>query len=210
MLITLGIIGIVAALTMPSLIAKHQKKVVVTRLEKFYSTMSQAVNLSSMDNGAAIFLEQGPQANPDKTLEFFNKALAPYLKTVSVKKTNDGIQAALPDGSGFGIYQLHVYFCVKNKVCEDKLKETDNSSRTIFADKLDGKDIFGFYLYNNPRKFMAYGADIAGETREDILNHTPKLGYDINYGCAQPLHKFCALLIQHDGWEIRDDYPVKF
>jgi type II secretory pathway pseudopilin PulG len=38
-LITLGIIGVVAALTMPALVANHQKNVVGTRLRKFYATL---------------------------------------------------------------------------------------------------------------------------------------------------------------------------
>lgn len=37
-LITLGIIGIVAALAMPSLIQNHRKQVIETRLAKFAST----------------------------------------------------------------------------------------------------------------------------------------------------------------------------
>ncbi|MDR1327929.1 MAG: type II secretion system GspH family protein [Heliobacteriaceae bacterium] len=50
-LITLGIIGIVAALTMPSLIAKHQEKVTSTKLKKFYSVFSQAFELAVMQEG---------------------------------------------------------------------------------------------------------------------------------------------------------------
>lgn len=34
-LVTLGIIGVVAAITMPTLIDNHQKKVAATRLENF-------------------------------------------------------------------------------------------------------------------------------------------------------------------------------
>ena len=41
-LITLGIIGVVAALTMPSLIENHRKKEVVTKLKAFNSIMGQA------------------------------------------------------------------------------------------------------------------------------------------------------------------------
>ena len=41
-LITLGIIGVVAAMTMPSLIQKHQEKVTVAKLKKVYSVLSQA------------------------------------------------------------------------------------------------------------------------------------------------------------------------
>lgn len=42
-LITLGIIGVVAAMTMPSLIQNYRKKEATTRIKKFYSMMSQAV-----------------------------------------------------------------------------------------------------------------------------------------------------------------------
>ena len=41
-LITLGIIGIVAAMTMPALIANHREKETVVRLKKVYSTLSNA------------------------------------------------------------------------------------------------------------------------------------------------------------------------
>ena len=42
-LITLGIIGIVAALTMPALIANYQKQVTLNGLKKAYSQLAQAV-----------------------------------------------------------------------------------------------------------------------------------------------------------------------
>lgn len=50
-LITLGIIGIVASMTMPTLIAKHQEKAKVTALKKFYSTISQAFQFAVMEHG---------------------------------------------------------------------------------------------------------------------------------------------------------------
>lgn len=42
-LITLGIIGIVAAMTIPTVIAKHKEKQNVSKLKKVYSTLSQAM-----------------------------------------------------------------------------------------------------------------------------------------------------------------------
>ena len=50
-LITLGIIGIVAAMTLPTLIANYQKKVVETRLISFYSKINQAYRMSYAENG---------------------------------------------------------------------------------------------------------------------------------------------------------------
>ncbi len=50
-LITLGIIGIVASMTIPTLINKYQEKVTVTRVKKFYSMMSQALQFAIAENG---------------------------------------------------------------------------------------------------------------------------------------------------------------
>ncbi len=50
-LITLGIIGIVAAMTLPVLIQKNNNRVVETRLMKFYSAINQAVKMAETDYG---------------------------------------------------------------------------------------------------------------------------------------------------------------
>ena len=50
-LITLTVIGVVAALTLPTVISHHNKKVVETKLAKFYSTMNEAIQRSIIDNG---------------------------------------------------------------------------------------------------------------------------------------------------------------
>src|SRR5574344_1269594 len=50
-LITLGIIGVVAALTLPSLIENHNKKVWVTALQKNYSIWEQGFQKMKADDG---------------------------------------------------------------------------------------------------------------------------------------------------------------
>ena len=50
-LITLGIIGVVSALTMPSLIQSYKEKVTVTKLEKAYSFLNQAYKRISDEYG---------------------------------------------------------------------------------------------------------------------------------------------------------------
>ncbi len=50
-LITLGIIGVVAAMTLPTLIAKYQEKVTVTKVKKAYSVILNAYNLALMNDG---------------------------------------------------------------------------------------------------------------------------------------------------------------
>ena len=62
-LITLGIIGIVAAMTLPALVGKYQKKVTVERLKKVYTVLSQAVLMSVKDHEAIEYwnFELSPQ-----------------------------------------------------------------------------------------------------------------------------------------------------
>ena len=50
-LITLGIIGVVAAMTMPSLITNYQEKQRVSQLKKVYSALSQAFVSAVQENG---------------------------------------------------------------------------------------------------------------------------------------------------------------
>ena len=50
-LITLGIIGVVAALTIPTLIANYQKHETVTKLQRAISVINQAYKLSFDDVG---------------------------------------------------------------------------------------------------------------------------------------------------------------
>ncbi len=50
-LITLVIIGVVAALTVPTMIAKYQEEQTITSVKKFYSEISQAYNSAIAKNG---------------------------------------------------------------------------------------------------------------------------------------------------------------
>ena len=52
-LITLAIIGIVAAMTIPTLVNNYRKKDTTAKLKKFYSTMIQAIQLSELENGTS-------------------------------------------------------------------------------------------------------------------------------------------------------------
>lgn len=50
-LITLGIIGVVAAMTLPTLVQRQHEKVIVTKLKKSYSVMQQAYLMAVKDKG---------------------------------------------------------------------------------------------------------------------------------------------------------------
>ena len=50
-LITLGIIGVVAAITMPMIITKYQKQVTVEKLKKMYNNMNSIMQMAVNDTG---------------------------------------------------------------------------------------------------------------------------------------------------------------
>src|SRR5574344_672166 len=50
-LIVLGIIGIVAAMTIPTIVQRAQERATVSQLKKVYSTLSSAYELAIKDNG---------------------------------------------------------------------------------------------------------------------------------------------------------------
>ena len=49
-LVTLGIIGVVSAMTIPSLVKNYQRQVYVTQLRKVYNEVGQAVQTFMTDN----------------------------------------------------------------------------------------------------------------------------------------------------------------
>ena len=82
-LITLGIIGIVAAMTMPTLIEKHQKKVTATRLKEAYSILSQVTLLAQKDYDEPKYWDssKGESASNMRvaTISWVSTYIIPYL-----------------------------------------------------------------------------------------------------------------------------------
>ena len=79
-LITLGIIGVVAALTLPNLMSNYQEKQTVTRLKNTYSILSEAIRLTIMEHGN---LDDWA----DDSVEFFRQELTKHLKVIKTCST---------------------------------------------------------------------------------------------------------------------------
>ena len=75
-LITLAIIGVVAAMTIPTLISDVSRKQHLVAFKKKYAEIVQAIKLSAIDN---MDTSKWDYSLDDE--EFFAKYLAPYLKT---------------------------------------------------------------------------------------------------------------------------------
>lgn len=73
-LISLAIIGVVAALTIPTLIQNYEEKVTVVKLKKVYSVLTNAYQLAQLEKGNFNNNEEGI------TSKNFYDYIAPYLK----------------------------------------------------------------------------------------------------------------------------------
>src|SRR5574344_1364690 len=110
-LITLGIIGVVAALTLPSLIENHQKKAWVTDLQKNYSVLNHGFEKILTDDGVQnlddtkLFKSMGQDncssamANNTKCKPFFDNLKKYFNFTVVTDPNSNSTVLALADGS---------------------------------------------------------------------------------------------------------------
>ena len=80
-LITLGIIGVVAAMTIPSIISDYVEKRTVVRVKSAYSVVSQAVLSAVAENGDVSNWCSSPMTDWDECTENIYKTLVPYFKS---------------------------------------------------------------------------------------------------------------------------------
>ena len=216
-LITLGIIGVVAALTMPALIQNYRNQVVETRLKKFYSTMNQAIAMSIKDNDDVETWtyfnddqkdEDGNTINrTDDNDKSFNNYLAPYLKIIDKKDVTDfsGQRRMLyffEDGSAFafaGHENRDITFFPKN------------AEKCIAKENIAGNCAFGFEFYPIANNWM--WKYLYGKRMEAVMykwdGNESSLYNDSTYGCKNGSGAYCTAIIQRNGWKVPKDYPKR-
>lgn len=216
-LVTLGIIGIVAALTMPILIEKHKKTVMTSRLKKIYSVTSNAIILSEADNGFIKEWDLGSEYSRENLKRVVNKYLLPYFKVIEIVESKD-------DNGSYATYGFRLADGTTLLFSLDGSSAIGNPPQTIMIlvdfkgrqainsiNNLDySRDNFEMAISKGRGKlsFFAWGeksGSYAGNyTREDIINHHK---YGCNSKVSKTLRLNCGALIQYDGWQIKDDYP---
>ena len=91
-LITLGIIGIVAAMTLPAIIGKYEKKLRETQLKEAYSILNQAYKKSILDNGDPAGWDYdiaGYEKWDGKSNQWLEKYLFTYMSVKPVKNAKE-------------------------------------------------------------------------------------------------------------------------
>ena len=211
-LITLGIIGVVAAMTMPSIIADYQKKQTAVKLKQTYSILQQGAKLSEIDNG--------PVSDWDTSLSnelYYQRYIKPYYKIIKEydKGSFPSDYHALCKSVKYECdYYAHVSasdtirFIIENGTL---LFLNDNDvTRLIVTDinglkgpNIWGKDIFIFSYQNN--QVIPYGLDVIYSLSPDFKADKDYLLNGESRSCQRD-GVFCAAIMMLDGWEITDEY----
>lgn len=205
-LITLGIIGIVAAMTIPNLLNENAKETTIANLKKEYTSFSQAVKRSEQDNGNCGTWDWGDSITVSQS---FATYWAPYLNiskycntfTDCGYKSNDAIN--YPHSTPrFGIVEDTEGVTVL--LADGSMFKTQyvSGSKKIFIDlnagrkpNMLGKDVFLFVLDAN-KGFMPYNFS---DLPSNINNICGGGGIYDGMGCA-------AKIIILDNWQINSDY----
>lgn len=181
-LVTLGIIGVVAAMTIPSLISNYKQKVYITDWRKTYSEIAQSLRL--MQENEEVFLAQDDEyelmvkvANHIKHSKVCHSNMAVeegcFANRYKILSIKGGVFANGPDmfhGGASCMLMLN-----GTTVCMD--------GRTIYVD------------VNGSNKPNTIGRDVFAAAL-DIDNYSirPVIGYRTGYGAAdgviiKPVHK---------------------
>lgn len=222
-LITLGIIGIVAAITLPILIQKNNNRVVEARLMKFYSSINQAVKMAEVDygdkkiwwedvEGASFDDENKPVPGTSEAEKWFNKYFSPYMKIIKTETLSDGsFIVYFPDGSSLkqlnrGTTRDWVFYPGNAQRCIDKYGLSGGRGQCAFSFnfKPNSKESNWKFYYDKgfePWKYAWYG-DL--ELLKNACYTNASLG-DSSIGGKN----YCSALIQLSGWKIPNDYPYK-
>lgn len=200
-LITLGIIGVVAAITIPGLIAKYHRHVVETKLARFDSIINQAVRMSIAENDDILYDLPADKANsPAYLKEWFDENLLKYMKADydGTLISDSYYKINFLDGTGFVAYinptssGMHFFYC---------LNASDKSCK---PESYDGKNTFVFNYYSKEKSVLPYGAEI---TNMDTLKYSTGNSSTGCYVKNKTSRHFCAQLIKQNGWKIPSDYP---
>lgn len=222
-LITLGIIGVVAALTLPILIQKYRNNEVEAKLKKVYSTMNQAIQLSELDNGpkefwpAACDIEDESSENYCKN--YYKKYILPYLKYSKIQEFESfrgyNLAIYLLDGSLLVTkegYDYNFFPNAKNFDISTYAQMDENGK--IIGREGNGKTYFSFRFFPSSKNdihahkgFEPYAFHLTELSKESLTTIDAKYPYACNK--EGKFNGYCTALIQINGWKIPKDYPFK-
>ncbi len=208
-LITLGIIGVVAAMTLPTLIANYQKQATVNKIKKFYTNINQVYLRAQIDNG-----EYSTWSYNDVE-DYYNKYLKPYLKNVDSIQKNTGLWGFFTNGCAIrvvfadgtqAIFSTASTSSMRNNggavILFDTKVQKHNSDKSLYI-KYPTRERFTFII-NNKGVVTLPGLS---DTREQNLSECKKFNPNNGKDYGNNGYITCSTVIYKDGWKIAPDYP---
>ncbi len=193
-MIVVGLLGVVAALTIPNLSYNKMKREYAVKIKHFYSQVDNAVAQMELEKGS--FRDMKLPANNRAAYEWYMANVDPFIGHKYIKNPDaDQPFIYLKDGARI---QLYKGGCV-------------DLSYDVNGDAGNGKVgreyfVFLFCFSNDNREYWfgdkntfwgVYGSGIQGKdiTRQDMINKCN----------TEPA--WCSKLLQYDDWEFKSDYP---
>ena len=227
-LITIGVIGVVSAMTLPTLVAKYEQAVATTQLKRIYSIFTNAEILSVEDNGdsknwvypiSSRDEETGEITVPITNTEFFNKYYKPYLKTSDVSdksRTFDLYKVYNYNGQDAGFNDNSIGRGNVVRLSDGAwISIWSNNQYLVLTVDLNGnkppnvigRDVFDFaeLYWEGNRKLVIPSIKTINQSmsRENYIERCKSFSY-VSGGPST-----CFGIFVNDGWQFTKDYPWK-
>ena len=207
-LITLGIIGIIAALTIPGLIEGYKKKVTVNKLKHSYSVLSNALLQAVQVHGDPTEWDWGNDNSYSSCKRMVDTYVKPYISVIDETSYGNYVVLRIKNGTTF---MFVLDGCTNPAICDPITISSIRiivSSNGLIAGMGDNRRdyskndfVLNFYTSNNKLTFFRGGSP------RDILINDNATPYSCNKSTEKHKRMNCGALIFYDGWEISKDYP---
>ena len=210
-LITLGVIGVVAALTLPSVIANYQKKQTVVQLKQAYSILANAVDHSIAKNGDPDSWEYSSPDNPNdwgnNAKNFYFNYLDEFLNVsyyCGIKHTEPRKGACSKifthgDGYAYSVILNNGIGLTIRTDPSDSQVEVQLDVNGVKGPNRAGRDAFMYRINKQegliPVRDDLYGMKPCTRTLSNPNGFTNWIGWG------------CAYVIMQNGWDMPKDYP---
>jgi len=225
-LITLAIIGIIAAITIPSIIANHQKRTLETQFAKVYRTINQVVQLAIAEHGDISTWDWKNAEASMSALEmddFVKKYLIPYLNVVKFCPTDKSVRGCFvdrdvkrPDGSLWSNPNTTsrpqvvladgtaIQFYLRNNCLGKKgwCLSFDIDINGVKNPNALGKDFFYFAVYPQTNEFLPQGINKDASYNEEAGSFLKLSRAEMIENCTVGAGDACGALIIQDGFKI--------
>ncbi len=226
-LITLGVIGVVAAMTIPALITKCNEIAATARLKKAYATIINAEKLAVSDYGTpdgwdlSLGKGQGSNLNNQSSGEtFWNTYYFPYLKNVSEPENYKIYKYHNINGNTFNcsVFKRTIFpdgSCINHHI-NNQFYWLSYDVNCAAPPNTIGKDIWDIAEFNwssyvaqrstfDTDKLVRAAIPFLRDLRDKPNLHSEYINECKSYTCSGGAPSRCFAVFVSEGWEFPKD-----